>query len=137
MRSATVARDKLIHDADTRADNFVLRLLTHLREILKVDRESTLLEKGKAGRNFDRGWQKCQSARETRSTMEESCSTLGIISDSPSARRKNLPTTQPRMPRSRLSRRESQYFAWLYLPAFPSRFHRRGRSSPLARCNRR
>src|SRR6266571_3663838 len=53
MRSATVARDKLIHDADTRADNFVLRLLTHLREILKVDRESTLLEKRKAGRNFD------------------------------------------------------------------------------------
>src|SRR5437870_8347515 len=27
---------------------------SHLREILKVDRESTLLEKGKAGRNFDR-----------------------------------------------------------------------------------
>src|SRR5437667_6485582 len=33
-------------------------------------------------------------------TMEESFSTLGIISDSPSARQKNLPTTQPKIGRA-------------------------------------
>lgn len=53
MRSAPVARNKLIHDADARADKFVLRSLTQSRQLGEIDDETALVQEGEANRYFD------------------------------------------------------------------------------------
>lgn len=48
-----MARNKLVHDADVRADKFVLRLLAQAREFGTIDSQLALLQQGKADCNFD------------------------------------------------------------------------------------